>query len=120
MTQRPPIIACEDVPLDEARYMSRGSRMDSEGYHALTQNIPALDTTAAHMPLLAGVNPATMKNRILRLATERGIPVTLRKIPGGPLCWRSTDGDLYQAKDVAQRRRTGQRTSRPHPGRWRT
>jgi hypothetical protein len=41
----------EDVPLDEARHMSRGPRMDAELYHALEEKIQVLDTTAARMAL---------------------------------------------------------------------
>jgi hypothetical protein len=117
MTQRPPTIACEDVPPDQARRMSRGSRMDSERYHTLTQYIPMLDTTGARMPPLERLNLVTMRSRILHLATELSIPITMRKIPRGLLFWRSTDEGLHQPKDVAQRRHTGQRTSRSPPGR---
>jgi hypothetical protein len=38
-----------------------------------------------------------MKNRILRLAAELAIPVTIRRVPGGRIFWRSTDEDLQQA-----------------------
>jgi len=44
-----------------------------------------------------------MKNRILRVAAEMGIPVTIRRVPGGLLFWRSTDEDLQQAAEVAAR-----------------
>jgi hypothetical protein len=39
MDERSLIVACEDVPLDEARRMSRGPRMDPDIHHALKQNI---------------------------------------------------------------------------------
>ena len=44
-----------------------------------------------------------MKNRILRVAEELRIPVTIRKVPGGLIFWRSTDEDLQQAQDIATR-----------------
>ena len=82
--------------------------MNLERYHALKEHIPSLDKTATRMPLPPGVNPATMKHRILRPATELGIPVTMRKIPGGLLFWRSTDEDRQPATERAQRLQTPQ------------
>jgi hypothetical protein len=103
MTQQPPMIEFEDIPLDEARRMSRGPRMDPELYRALRENIQSLDTTTSRMPLPDGTRPTTMKNRILRVAAALGIPVTIRRVPGGLLFWRSTDEDLRQAQEVAVR-----------------
>jgi hypothetical protein len=119
MAQRPPTIACEDVPLDEARRMSRGPCLDPELYYALKENVRALVKTATRMPLPEGTHSTTMKNRILRVAAELNIPVTIRKIPGCLLFWRSTDEDLQQATEVSQRPQSAKRTSRPHPSRRR-
>lgn len=96
-------IEFEDVPLDEARRMSRGPRMNPELYNALKQKIQSLDTTATRMPLTDGTSPTTMKNRILRVAAELNVPVTVRKVPGGLLFWRSTAEDLQQAREIAAR-----------------
>jgi hypothetical protein len=52
VVQRPPTVACEDVPLDEARRMSRGARMDPELDHALKEKIALLDNTAARLTIL--------------------------------------------------------------------
>jgi hypothetical protein len=49
MAQRSPTIEFEDVPLDEARRMSRGPRMNPELSHALTQSIPSLDDAVTCM-----------------------------------------------------------------------
>ena len=68
----------EDVPLEEARRMGRGSRMDPLLYQALKEKIQSLDHTAARMTLPEGTSPTTMKNRILRVAAEVGVPVTIR------------------------------------------
>jgi hypothetical protein len=76
MAQRHPTIACEDVPLDEARRMSREPRM----------------------PLPVGTRLRTMKNRILRRDAQRGIPIIIRRVPRGLLLYRSTDEDLTQDK----------------------
>lgn len=106
MARRPPTIEFEDVPLDEARRMSRGPRMNPELYHALTQHIQSLDNTATRMRLPDGTRPTTMKNCILRVAAELNIPVTVRKVPGGLIFWRSTDDDLQQAQEVVTRLRS--------------
>lgn len=109
MAQQSPTIAFDDIPLDEVRRMGRGPRMDPELYHALKQKIQSLDTTATRMIIPEGTNPTTMKNRILRVAAELGMPVTIRKVPGGLIFWRSTDEDIHQAREVADRLSTAQR-----------
>jgi hypothetical protein len=63
-------IQFEDVPLDVARRMGRGRRMDPQLYHELKTRIPALSSHAVHMTIPEGTSPATMKNRITRMATE--------------------------------------------------
>jgi hypothetical protein len=111
VAQRPLTIAFEDVPLDEARRMSRGSRMDPELSHALQAKITSPDTTATRLTLPEGTTPTTMKNRILRVAEALNIPVTVRKVPGGLLFWRSTDNDLQQATAVGQRLQVARKPS---------
>jgi hypothetical protein len=98
-----PTLESEDVPLDEARRMSRGPRMNPELYHALKEKLQSLDNTATRMPLPEGTRPTTMKNRILRVAAELGIPVTIRSVPGGLIFWRSTDEDRRQSQEIAAR-----------------
>jgi hypothetical protein len=106
LAQRSPTIAFEDVPLDEARRMGRGLRMDPELYHALKEHIQLLSQTAIRTTIPEGTNPTTMKNRIHRRAAELGMPVTVRKRPGGLLFWRSTAEDLPQAQQVVARLRS--------------
>jgi hypothetical protein len=103
MADQLPPIHFEDIPPDEARRMSQSPRMDPELYNALKQKIQSLDNTATRLTTPEGTNPGTMKNRILRVAAELRIPVTIRRIPGGLLFWRSTDEDLQQATEVAAR-----------------
>jgi hypothetical protein len=117
MAQQPPPIHFEDIPLDEARTMSRGPRMHPALYNALREKIQSLDNTATRLTIPEGTSPATMKNRILRVAGELKIPLTIRKVPGGLLFWRSTTEDLAQAKEVAQRLQPAQRKGRGRPGR---
>jgi hypothetical protein len=109
MARRSLIIAGEAVPLDEARRMSRGRRMNPELYRALMEKIESLDNTATRLPIPEGTRPATMKHRILRIAAELSISVTVRNVPGGLLFWRSTDKDLQHATEVAQRLQSAQR-----------
>jgi hypothetical protein len=116
MAQQPPAIHFEDIPLAEARTMGRGPRMDPELYYAFKEKIQFLDNTAARLTLPEGTSPTTMKNRLLRVAAELRIPLTIRKVPGGLLFWRSTAEDLDQAKEVAQRLQPAQRKSRARPG----
>jgi hypothetical protein len=97
------LIHFEDIPIDEARTMGRGPRIDPELYYAFKEKIQSLDNTAARLTLPEGTSPTTMKNRLLRMATELRIPLTIRKVPGGLLFWRSTAEDLEQAQEVAQR-----------------
>ncbi len=116
MAQQPSTHEFQDVPLDEARRMSRGPRMDPELYNALKGKIQSLNTTATRIVLPDGTNPTTMQNRILRIAAALGMPVTIRKVPGSLIFWRSTDEDLQQAKEVAaqlQSARQPPRAARP-------
>jgi hypothetical protein len=103
MAAEAPAIQFEDVPLDEARRMGRGPRMDPALYQALKTKIQALDGAAARLALPEGVSSTTMKNRLLRVAAESGVPLTVRRVPGGLLFWQSTAEDIEQASDVAGR-----------------
>jgi hypothetical protein len=116
MAQEPASIQFEDIPLDQARQMGRGPHMDPVLYQTLREKIQSLDNTAARMLLPEGATPAAMKNRILRVAAEINVPVTIRKVPGGLLFWRSTEEDRQQAQETASRlrgRRQQQTAQRP-------
>ncbi len=105
-------IQFEDVPMDEARRMSRGPRMEPMLYDTLCQKIQSLSGEAVRMTITNGTSQNTMKNRILRVAAELGIPVTIRRVSGGLLFWRSTDEDIQQAKEVGARLQTGRQTGK--------
>jgi precorrin-4 methylase len=115
MAQQRPTSTFEDVLLEEARRMTRGPSMDPELYNALREKITSLRNTATRITLVDGTTPSTMKNRITRVAADLGTPVTIRRVPGGLLFWRSTREDLKQAKDISQRVQTARqrRTTRP-------
>jgi hypothetical protein len=64
-----------------------------------------------------------MKNYILRMAHELDVPVTVRRVPGGVIFWRSTEEDTQQAQEVASRLQTARRRGKTAPqrrGRQRT
>jgi hypothetical protein len=93
--------------------------MDPQLYQELKTRLTALSTQAVHMTIPEGTSSNTMKNRILRVAAELGIPVTVRRVTGGLLFWRSTDEDVRQAKEIAGRMPSAQRGRRARPGRRR-
>jgi hypothetical protein len=93
----------EDIPLEEARRMGRGPRMEPLLYDTLRTKIQALSTEATRIRLGAEIRPARMKNYLLRIAREMGVPVTVRKVSGGVVFWRATEEDQEQAKAVSQR-----------------
>ena len=103
MAQEPPAIHFEDIPLAEARTMGRGSRMAPELYQAFKDKIQSLDNLATRVTLPEGTSSTTMKNRLLRVAVELGLPLTIRKVPGGLLFWRSTAEDGTHAREIAER-----------------
>jgi hypothetical protein len=119
MAQQPPAITFEDVPLDEAHRIGRGPRMEPALYQAFKEKIQALDNAATRIMLPEGTSPTTMKNRLLRVAAELRMPLTIRRVPDGLLFWRSTAEDLEQAKEVAQRLQPAQRKGRARSGRRR-
>ena len=111
-------ITFEDLPIAQARAMGRGPRMDPVLYQALRQKIASLSQQAARMPLPPDVRVGTMKQRMLRIAGELQVPVTVRRVAGGVVFWRSTAEDLQQDQAVAARLQGAQRRRRRgRPGR---
>jgi hypothetical protein len=102
----------EDVPLDQARRMGRGPRMEPMLYETLRQKIQALSTEAVRIHLGPEIRPQRMKNYIHQIARELNVPVTVRRVPGGVIFWRSSEEDLQQAQEAASRRR-GRRQQQP-------
>jgi hypothetical protein len=119
MAEPLPPFQFDDIPLAEARTMGRGPRMDPELYQAFKEKIQSLDNRATRLTLPEGTRPTAMKNRLLRVAAELRIPLTIRKVPGGLLFWRSTDEDVQQAKEIAGRLQTARRGRRARQGRRR-
>ena len=104
----------EDVPLDEARRMGRGPRMEPMLYDTLRQKIQSLSSEAVRIHLGPEIRPERMKNYILRIARELNVPVTVRRVPGGVLFWRASEEDLHQAQEIAGRLQSA-RQPQPQP-----
>ena len=113
--EQPPSFQFEDVPLDEARRMGRGPRMEPMLYDTLRQKIRSLSTEATRIHLGPEITPQRMKNYILRMARDLNVPVTVRRVPGGVIFWRSSEEDLQQAQETASRLQTGQRRPQTRP-----
>jgi hypothetical protein len=102
---RPPDMEFEDIPLEDARRMGRGPRMEPLLYDTLRQKVQSLSTEATRIRLGPEIRPARMKNYLLRIARELNVPVTVRKVPGGVVFWRATEEDQEQAQAVGRRLR---------------
>jgi hypothetical protein len=105
-------IPFENIPLEQARTMSRGLRRDPDLYNAFKEKIQSLGNSAIRLTISDGTNPTTVKNRILRVAGELKISVTIRRVPGGLLFWRSTNEDIQHATETVQRLRGRQERRR--------
>lgn len=108
----------EEIPLEEARRMGRGPRMEPLLYDTLRTKIQALSTDATRIHLGPEIRPARMKNYLLRIARELNVPVAVRKVPGGVVFWRATDEDQEHAQAVGRRLRgTTPKPQAPRRGR---
>jgi hypothetical protein len=103
MAEQPSPLQFEDVPIDEARRMSRAPRMEPLLYDTLRQKIQSLSTEAIRIHLGPEIRPQRMKNYILHIARELNVPVTIRRVPGGVIFWRSSNEDIQQAQEAASR-----------------
>jgi hypothetical protein len=99
----------EDIPLEDARRMGRGPRMEPLLYDTLKQKIQSLADHAVQIRLGPEITQQRMRRYILRIARELNVPVTVRRVPGGLLFWRSSDEDRQQAQEAAKPLHPGQR-----------
>jgi hypothetical protein len=90
MAEQPPSVQFEDVPLEEARRMGRGPRIEPMLYETLRHKIQSLSTEAVRIHLGPEITPTRMKNYLLRIARDLNVPVTIRRVPGGVIFWRSS------------------------------
>jgi hypothetical protein len=93
----------EEIPLEDARRMGRGPRMEPLLYDTLRSKIQALSTEATRIRLGPEIRPARMKHYLLRIACELNVPVMVRKVPGGVVFWRATEEDQEHAQAISQR-----------------
>jgi hypothetical protein len=117
MADQPSPIQSDDIPLEDARRMGRGPRMEPLLYDTLRkkiQSLSSLSEDAARIRFGPEIRPERMKNSILRIARELGVPVTVRKVSGGLLFWCSTD-DIQQGKEVAERLQSAQQQRNVRP-----
>jgi hypothetical protein len=119
MADQSPPFQFEDVPLDEARRMGRGPRMEPMLYETLRQKIQALSSQAVRIHLGPEITPNRMKNYLVQIARELNVPVTVRRVPGGVIFWRSSAEELQQAKEIGNRLQTAQRGRQTRPPRRR-
>jgi hypothetical protein len=98
----------EEIPLEDARRMGRSLRMEPLLYDTLRAKIQGLSTEATRIRLGPEIQPARMKNYLLRIARELNVPVAVRKVSGGVVFWRATEEDQEQAQAVSQRLHTPQ------------
>jgi hypothetical protein len=105
----------DDVPIDEARRMGRGPRMEPMLYETLRTKIQSLSSEATRIRLGPEIAPQRMKRYLQAIARELNIPVTVRRVPGGLLFWRSSDEDIQQAQEAASRLQSAQRRPQTRP-----
>jgi hypothetical protein len=115
MAEPLPSIQFEDVPLDEARRMGRGPRMEPMLYDTLRQKIQSLSTDATRIHLGPEITPTRMKTYLQAIARDLNVPITIRRVPGGLLFWRSSEEDLQQAQDIASRLQTARQRPQSRP-----
>jgi hypothetical protein len=118
MAEQPPSFQFEDVPLEEACRMGRSPRMEPMLYDTLRHKIQSLSTDATRIHLGPEIPPTRMKNYLHRIARELNVPITVRRVPGGVIFWRSSDEDIQQAKEVGARLQTARQPQPPpqaHP-----
>src|SRR5919197_3476672 len=96
-------IEFEDIPMEQARRMGRGPRMEPLLYDTLKKKIQALSGDAVRIRLGPEITQQRMRNDPLRIARELDVPVTVRRVPGGVIFWRSSDEDMQQGQEVGKR-----------------
>ena len=80
------------------------------GYHGSRS-----PTTPPRMRLGPELSSARMKRALQAIARELNIPVTVRRVPGGLMCWRARAEDREHSHDVATRRPSTQQHQPAHP-----
>jgi hypothetical protein len=103
MVDRSSPIQFEDIPLDEARRMGCWPRIDPEPVSRPPAETPILGQHRCPHGHPRGYQPNHDEKPHPPRSCTLGMPVTIRKVPGGLLFWPSTDEDRTQANEIAQR-----------------
>jgi hypothetical protein len=103
----------EDFPPEDARRMGRGPHMELLLCDTLRQKLQSLSKPAFRIRLGAEMRLERMKYSILHVARDLNVPITVRKMPGGMIFWRSTYADRQQIKAVGQRCQNTRRPRQP-------
>ena len=103
MAEEGPSIYFEDVPLEEARRIGRGPRLEPRLYDSLRQKLQALSTGAVRLRLGPELTPAQMARYVRAIAHQLEIPVVTRRVPGGIVFWRASEDDRREAEALARR-----------------
>jgi hypothetical protein len=103
------------MSLEEARRMGRGPRMEPMLYETLRKKIQSLSDHASRIRLGPEISPTRMKNYVLRIARDMNVPLTVRRVAGGVIFWRSSNEDIQQAKEVGARLQTTRRPPHTRP-----
>jgi hypothetical protein len=89
-------------------------------YDTLKQKIQALSADAVLVRLGPEIRPERMRRSIQRIAHELNVPVTVRRVAGGVIFWRSTAEERQQAEELAGRLQSAlQQQNTPSKGRQR-
>jgi hypothetical protein len=86
-------------------------------YETLRKKIQDLSTAAVRIHLGPEMTAQRMKSYILRMARELNVPVTVRRVPGGVIFWRSSEEDQQQAQDIADRLQPSRQRGKTAPQR---
>ena len=94
-------------------------RLEPMRYETLKQKIQSRSDQGAYIRRGPESRPERMKSYLLRVVRELSVPVTVRRVPRGMICWRSSEEDIQQAQETTSRLQTAQRYRKARPGRRR-
>lgn len=121
MEERISALDIEFISIEEAMQMGRAPRMDPSIYERYERTIKELvenEDRAAVMQIPEGINYQTMKNRLLRVAKDLRVELTIRKSRKGIMVWKAKPEELTAKEEIVNRLQGG-RKGRP-AGRKRT
>jgi hypothetical protein len=115
--QHVPHQKASDPMAQEPASMGRGLHMEPMLYETLRKKIQALSTEAIRIHLGPEITPQRMTRYLQVIARDLQVPVTIRRVSGGLILWRSTEEDRQQATDISQRLQTARSKGQSRPSR---